>query len=130
LIHKGWQISESAVDNFFWQFIAWLSVVYLDAVEFRDHRRAITSWAQITPVILATQEAEIRRIVVQSKSGKIVCETLSRKIFHKNKASEVAPGEDPAKKKKKKAITLYVLLRAQARLNTGSKGKSQINPIG
>jgi hypothetical protein len=30
-----------------------------------------------TPVILATQEAEIRRIVVQSQSGQIICETLS-----------------------------------------------------
>jgi hypothetical protein len=29
------------------------------------------------PVILATQEAEIRRIVVQSQPGQIVCETRS-----------------------------------------------------
>jgi hypothetical protein len=35
------------------------------------------------PVILATQEAEIRRITVQSQPGQIVCETLSRKILHK-----------------------------------------------
>jgi hypothetical protein len=33
------------------------------------------------PVILATQEAEIRRIVVQSQPGKIVCETLSQKYL-------------------------------------------------
>jgi hypothetical protein len=32
-----------------------------------------------TPVILATQEAEIRRIKVQSKSRKIVLEILSQK---------------------------------------------------
>jgi hypothetical protein len=32
-----------------------------------------------TPIILATQEAEIRRIAVQSQPGQIVCETLSRK---------------------------------------------------
>jgi hypothetical protein len=31
----------------------------------------------LTPAILATQEAEIRKIVVQSQSGQIVCETLS-----------------------------------------------------
>jgi hypothetical protein len=31
------------------------------------------------PVILATQEAEIRRIAVQSQLGQIVRETLSRK---------------------------------------------------
>jgi hypothetical protein len=35
------------------------------------------------PVILATQEAEIRRIVVQSQHKQIVCETLSRKTHHK-----------------------------------------------
>jgi hypothetical protein len=32
-----------------------------------------------TPVILATQEAEIRRIKVQSKSRKVVLEILSQK---------------------------------------------------
>jgi hypothetical protein len=31
------------------------------------------------PVILAAQEAEIRRITVQSQPGQIVCETLSQK---------------------------------------------------
>jgi hypothetical protein len=31
------------------------------------------------PVILATQEAEIRRITVQSQPGQIVLETLSQK---------------------------------------------------
>jgi hypothetical protein len=31
----------------------------------------------LMPVILATMEAEIRRIVVQSSSGEIVCETQS-----------------------------------------------------
>jgi hypothetical protein len=33
--------------------------------------------------ILATQEAEIRRIAVQSQPRQIVHETLSRKIHHK-----------------------------------------------
>jgi hypothetical protein len=33
----------------------------------------------LTPVILATQEAEIRRIIVWSQPGKIVCKTLSQK---------------------------------------------------
>jgi hypothetical protein len=32
----------------------------------------------LTPVILATQEAEIRRIMVQSQPGQIVCEILSQ----------------------------------------------------
>jgi hypothetical protein len=33
----------------------------------------------LTPIILATQEAEIRRIIVQSQPGQVVCETLSQK---------------------------------------------------
>jgi hypothetical protein len=33
----------------------------------------------LMPVILATQEAEIRRITVQSQPRQIVCETLSQK---------------------------------------------------
>jgi hypothetical protein len=37
----------------------------------------------LTPVILATQKAEIRRITVQSQSRQIVCKTLSRKNQHK-----------------------------------------------
>jgi hypothetical protein len=32
---------------------------------------------RLTPIILAAQEAEIRRIMVQSQPGQIVCETLS-----------------------------------------------------
>jgi hypothetical protein len=47
----------------------------------------------LTPVILATREAEIRRIVVQSQPGQIVHKTLSRKTFHKNRVSGVAQGE-------------------------------------
>jgi hypothetical protein len=44
----------------------------------------------LTPVILATQEAEIRRIAVQSQPRQIVHETLSQKIHHKNRAGGVA----------------------------------------
>jgi hypothetical protein len=36
------------------------------------------------PVVLATQEAEIRRIEVQSQPQEIVLKTLSRKTLHKN----------------------------------------------
>jgi hypothetical protein len=39
----------------------------------------------LTPVILATHQAEIRRISVQSQLGQVVCETLSRKKNHHNK---------------------------------------------
>jgi hypothetical protein len=50
------------------------------------------------PVILVTQEAEIRRIVVQSQPRQRVHETLSRKTLHKNRAGAVAQGEGPYKK--------------------------------
>jgi hypothetical protein len=39
----------------------------------------------LTPVILATQEAEIRRIAAQSQSGQIVWEILSQKKIIKKK---------------------------------------------
>jgi hypothetical protein len=50
-----------------------------------------------TSLILVTQQAEIRRIIVQSQPGQIVCETLSQKIkpslkTNKNKTSGVAQG--------------------------------------
>jgi hypothetical protein len=39
---------------------------------------------QLMPIILAIQEAEIRRITVGSQPRQIVCETLSRKkTLHK-----------------------------------------------
>jgi hypothetical protein len=43
----------------------------------------------ITPVILATQEAEIRRTAVQSQPGQIVCEILPQK---KKKSQKRAGG--------------------------------------
>jgi hypothetical protein len=47
------------------------------------------------PVIPAIQEADIRKIVVQSHPGQIVHETLSRKTLHKNRAGGVVQGEGP-----------------------------------
>jgi hypothetical protein len=49
----------------------------------------------LTPVILATQEAEIRRIVVQSQPGQIVQETLSRKNSSQKRARGVTQGVGP-----------------------------------
>jgi hypothetical protein len=60
------------------------------------------------PLILSTQEAEIRGIVVQNQTGQIVCETLSRNTLPKNRAGEVAPVEGPEFKpqyrKKKRSL--------------------------
>jgi hypothetical protein len=47
----------------------------------------------LTFVILATQEAEIRRISFQSQPGQIVHESLSRKTLHKKRAGGLAQSE-------------------------------------
>jgi hypothetical protein len=47
----------------------------------------------LTPVILATQEAEIRRI--WSQPGQTVCETLACKNLSQKKAAGVAQGIGP-----------------------------------
>jgi hypothetical protein len=44
----------------------------------------------LTPVILATQETEIRRIMVLSQPRQIVCKTLSQKHTTQKRASRVA----------------------------------------
>jgi hypothetical protein len=46
------------------------------------------------PIILATQEADIRRTMVQSQPEQIVQEILSRKPLQK-RSGEVAQGVDP-----------------------------------
>jgi hypothetical protein len=62
----------------------------------------------LRPVILAIQEAEIRRIEFQSHPGQIVCETLSQKHPSQKRAGGVTQGVGPEfkpqyhKKKKKK----------------------------
>jgi hypothetical protein len=63
------------------------------------------------PVILAIQEAEIRRIIFQSQPQQIIHEPLSQKKNHKNRDGGVAQGvgpefkpqqhPSPTKKKKK-----------------------------
>jgi hypothetical protein len=51
--------------------------------------------ADVTPVILATQEAEIRRITVWGQPGQIVHETLSGKNPSQKRAGGVAQGVGP-----------------------------------
>jgi hypothetical protein len=63
------------------------------------------------PVILATQEAEIRRITVQNQSRQIVHKTLSQKNPSQKRAGGEAQDEGPKfkpqyhQKKKKKRVT-------------------------
>jgi hypothetical protein len=66
---------------------------------FNDKPKLFLSFKRLTnakrqwlmPVILATQEAEIRRITVRRQTGQIVWE----KTHHKNRAGGVAQGEGP-----------------------------------
>jgi hypothetical protein len=53
---------------------------FIHSLNLIEHLLRIVGSAQhwwLTPEILTTQEAEVRRIVVQSQTGQIVCETLS-----------------------------------------------------
>jgi hypothetical protein len=51
----------------------------LHSLSLRERDRERKRESQATPVILATWEAEIKRIVAQDQPGKIVQETLSQK---------------------------------------------------
>jgi hypothetical protein len=77
----------------------------------RVQHQAGLKW--LKPVIPATQEAESRRITVQSQPKQIIHETLSQKTLQKNRAGGVAKGEGPEFKpqyyKKKKRSPTPVL---------------------
>jgi hypothetical protein len=59
----------------------------------RSSNGARCQW--LTPIILATQEAEIRKTVVQSQPGQIVQEILSQKNPSQKKADGVSQGKGP-----------------------------------
>jgi hypothetical protein len=67
--------------------------------------RARCQW--LTPVILATQEAEIRRITVQKQPRKTVCKTLSHKKPFTKIGLVKALSSSPSTTKKKKKIIWY-----------------------
>jgi hypothetical protein len=60
----------------------------------QESEKAARHW-WLTPVILATQKADIRRIMIRSQLRKKVCKILSRKTLHKNMAGGMAQGEGP-----------------------------------
>jgi hypothetical protein len=60
------------------RFVAY-SFCTLNSHQLLPRSLALAGHQWLVPIILATQEAEIRRIVVRSQSQKIVCKTLSQK---------------------------------------------------
>jgi hypothetical protein len=73
----------------------------------------------LTPVILATQEAEIRRVEVRSQPGEIVHKTLSGKYLTQKRAGkspEFKPQYNRKKKKRTSQKTLQILKRKNKRV--------------
>jgi hypothetical protein len=70
-----------------------LSTQEAEPVRLRVQGQAGHRW--FMPVILATQMAKIKRIVVQSQPRQILCETLSRKNTSQKWAGGVAQGVNP-----------------------------------
>jgi hypothetical protein len=66
----------------------------------------------LMPVILTTQEAEIRRIIVQSQPGKIAPDTLSREKKKKlrTRAGGVTQGVSPKYCKKNKSKIIIIIM--------------------
>jgi hypothetical protein len=60
--------------------------------EKNDRKWVIARHWWLTPVILAKQEAEIRRIMVRRQPRQIVHEPLSQKTVHKSRTQGKGPG--------------------------------------
>jgi hypothetical protein len=56
---------------------------------FPKKQKTCLSWANSSPVILLTSEAEIRKIVVRNKPGEIFQETLFQKYSTQKRAGRV-----------------------------------------
>jgi hypothetical protein len=67
-----------------------LSGVNSALINSRSALQKIISWIWFMTIILATQEAEIRRMLVQSQLGQKVHETLSRKYPIQKRTGRVA----------------------------------------
>jgi hypothetical protein len=61
--------------------------------------RLVTQYQWLEPVILATQEAEIRKITVQSQLRQVVLETLSQKNPSQKRAGRIVGARLPNKHK-------------------------------
>jgi hypothetical protein len=59
------------------QTVEYSHKLFYTTILYLTSKRLLAECQWLTPVILATQEAEIRRIVVQSQPSQIVLETLS-----------------------------------------------------
>jgi hypothetical protein len=75
---------------------------------FPNYKSCVECWVRwLTPVIPVTQEAEIRRLEVQSQPRQIIQESLSRKNLLQERTGGVAQSAGPefkpqySKKKKK-----------------------------
>jgi hypothetical protein len=75
------------------KLIDWTLTKSIEKLVTKNKHSARCRW--LTSIILATQEAEIKRIAARSQPGQIVRETPSRKTLHKNRDSGVAQGEGP-----------------------------------
>jgi hypothetical protein len=62
------------------------------------------------PIILATQEAEIRRIGVRSQPRQIICKTLSQKSPSQKRAGGVAQCVGPEFKTQCYKIIIIIIL--------------------